>query len=229
VKFAVVGYGKMGRAIDDVARARGHRRVAVVDRSGSLARARLGGADVAFEFTEPSAARAHVLTLLERGVSVVCGTTGWESDAAELGKAARRGRAGAIVAPNFSVGVNLFYAVVREAAERYLRAGGYDPWIAEWHHKAKRDAPSGTARRLAAIVREEDVPVASVRAGHEPGRHAVGFDGVHDAVVLTHEARGREAFAEGAVLAAEWLDGRKGLHDFDAVLSDLVKGRGGRR
>ena len=228
MKYAVVGYGKMGRAIDDAARARGHRRVAVVDRSRPVARARLAGAEVAFEFTAPSAARAHVLALLKRGVSVVCGTTGWEMDAGELGAAARKGRAAVIVAPNFSVGVNLFYAVVGEAAKRYLRAG-YDPWIAEWHHKAKRDAPSGTARRLATIVRDGEVPVASVRAGHEPGRHAVGFDGEHDAIVLTHEARGRHAFAAGAVLAAEWLAGRKGVHDFDAVLSDLVKGRGGRR
>ncbi|HEX4825450.1 MAG TPA: dihydrodipicolinate reductase C-terminal domain-containing protein [Candidatus Polarisedimenticolaceae bacterium] len=228
MKYALVGHGKMGRAIDEAAGARGHRRVAVVDRAGSLSRARLAGADVAFEFTEPRSAEAHVVALLGRGISVVCGTTGWDAKSAAIERAAKRGRAAAIVAPNFSVGVNIFYALVREAAKRSL-AAGYDPWIAEWHHKAKRDAPSGTARRLAALVGSKDLPVAAVRAGHEPGRHAVGFDGAHDTIVLTHQARGREAFAAGAVLAAEWLKGKKGIHEFDEVLADLMKGRGGKR
>jgi 4-hydroxy-tetrahydrodipicolinate reductase len=109
--------------------------------------------------------------------------------------------------------------------------GGYDPWIAEWHHKAKLDAPSGTALTLRTHL-GRDVPIAAVRAGFEPGRHRVGFDGPHDAVTLEHAARGRDGFAAGAVLAAEWLRGRRGVHGFDEVLDALTGGtkrRGGKR
>ena len=258
MKFALVGYGKMGRAIEASALARGHTLGPIVDRSGrgrNVVRA-MGGASwrgvaVAFEFTEPDAAKDHVLELLRRGIAVVCGTTGWDASDASLRRAARASTAGAVVAPNFSVGMGLFYAAVADAAKRYLTVGGYDPWVAEWHHRAKADAPSGTARRLAALVagagpaqaavREGlpigaippgDVHVAAVRAGSQPGRHLVGFDGPHDAVTLEHVARGREGFAYGAVLAAEWLRGRRGLHGFDEVLDELVRGprrRGGRR
>ena len=258
MKFALVGYGKMGRSIEAAAAARGHTLRAVVDRDdrkGGVLR-KIGGASfrgvaVAFEFTEPASARDHVVALLERGIAVVCGTTGWDAGDAAVRRAAKGSKAGAVIAPNFSIGMNLFYAAVEDAARSYLAVGGYDPWIAEWHHRGKADAPSGTARRLAAIVAETapggtvvreglpnaplapgDVHVAAIRAGSQPGRHLVGFDGVDDAVTLEHVARGREGFARGAVLAAEWLRGRKGVYGFDAVLSDLLRGarrKGARR
>jgi len=253
VNYALVGFGKMGRAIDAAASARGHRRRLIVDREArgtGIARS-LGvgpwrGIAVAFEFTEPEAAREHVIALLRGGLSVVCGTTGWDATDPEVRRAARGSRAGAVIAPNFSVGMNLFYAVVREAAAVYLAVDDYDPWVAEWHHRAKRDAPSGTARRISEMLAAaaprrapprvrgtqasspREIPVVSVRAGAEPGRHVVGFDGAHDAVTLTHVARGRDAFALGAVLAAEWVHGRRGLHGFDEVVDDLVR-KGGRR
>jgi 4-hydroxy-tetrahydrodipicolinate reductase len=258
MKYALIGYGKMGRAIEGAAAIRGHTLGAVVDRAArgrrvarTIGEASWRGVTVAFEFTEPDAAKDHVVALLRRGVGVVCGTTGWDASDAAVRRAARASAAGAVIAPNFSVGMNLFYAAVADAARRYLAVGGYDPWIAEWHHRAKADAPSGTARHLAAIVvgvspggatvREGlsaaaiapgDVHVAAVRAGHQPGRHLVGFDGPHDAVTLEHAAHGREGFASGAVLAAEWLHGRRGLHGFEKVLDDLVRGtrkQGGRR
>jgi 4-hydroxy-tetrahydrodipicolinate reductase len=147
--------------------------------------------------------------------------------------------------------MSLFYAVVADAARRFLAVGGFDPWVAEWHHRAKADAPSGTAKRLAAIAAEAAaeraavcaglpetalapgaVHVAAVRAGNQPGRHLVGFDGPDDAVTLEHVARGREGFANGAVLAAEWLRGRRGVHAFEDVVDDLVRRprrQGGRR
>jgi 4-hydroxy-tetrahydrodipicolinate reductase len=258
MRFALVGYGKMGRAIEAAATARGHSLGTVVDRTTrdrraarAIARAPWRGITVAFEFTEPDAAKDHVLALLKRNVAVVCGTTGWDAGDGEIRRASRASTAGAVIAPNFSVGMTLFYAVVADAARRFLAVPGYDPWLAEWHHRAKSDAPSGTARRLAAIlaakspgrvsVREGldtaalgpgDVHVAAVRAGHQPGRHAVGFDGPNDVVTLEHTARGRDGFALGAVLAAEWLRGRRGVHTFEEVVEDLVrdsKKRGGRR
>jgi 4-hydroxy-tetrahydrodipicolinate reductase len=235
VNYVLVGHGKMGRAIDGVAQARGHRRTALVARPARGVRAaRLlegvswRGVAVAFEFTEPAAAKAHVIDLLSRHVAVVCGTTGWDPADPDVKRAARASRAGAVIAPNFSVGMNLFYAVVDEAARRYLAVDDVDPWIAEWHHAAKRDTPSGTAKRLAALVGAragKEVPIAAVRAGREPGRHVVGFDGPHDTVRLEHAARGREGFALGAVLAAEWIRKRRGIHGFDEVVETLLAGR----
>jgi 4-hydroxy-tetrahydrodipicolinate reductase len=256
--YALVGFGKMGRAIDAAAAGRGHRRGPTVDLKArgrgvvrSIAAATWRGVAVAFEFTEPASAKDHVVALLRRGVGVVCGTTGWDASDPDVRRAARGARAGAVIAPNFSVGMNLFYGAVEEAARRYLAVEGYDPWVAEWHHRGKLDAPSGTAGRLAAIVAagsprgarvhggvpgeplpRGDVHLVAVRAGHEPGRHVVGFDGPFDAVTLSHAARGREGFAFGAVLAAEWIVGRRGIHDFGDVLDDLVSGshkRGVRR
>jgi len=258
MKYALIGYGKMGRAIEAAASARGHTLALVVDRAGrgrrfarTIDEAAWRGVTVAFEFTEPDAAKDHVVALLQRGVGVVCGTTGWDASDAAVRRAARASAAGAVIAPNFSVGMNLFYATVADAARRYRAVGGYDPWVAEWHHRAKADAPSGTAKRLAAIVADAapggvavleglpaeamapgDVHVAAVRAGHQPGRHLVGFDGPHDAVTFEHVARGREGFAGGAVLASEWLRGRRGLHGFDEVVTALVRDArkpGGRR
>ncbi len=242
MRYALVGYGRMGRAIEEAADRRGHERAAIVDptaRGRSAARTIDGvswrGIDVAFEFTGPSAAKENVCRLLSRGVGVVCGSTGWDAADPAVRRAARAGKAGAIIAPNFSVGMNFFYELVAAAARLYP-ATGFDPWIAEWHHRGKLDAPSGTARRLAGLVGavpgNPRVDALAVRVGHEPGRHVVGFDGEHDAVTLEHAARGRAGFAHGAVLAAEWLRRRRGLHGFDEVLEDLVRGarrRGGRR
>ena len=242
MNYALVGYGKMGRAIDEVARSRGHRRAAIVDPGApgaarTIDAAAWRGVAVAFEFTEPKAARRNVIDLLGRGVRVVCGTTGWDAADAAVARALRAGRSGAVIAPNFSIGMSLFYAAVEGAARRFLALEDYDAWIAEWHHRAKKDAPSGTARRLAALVgeaspRRPDVPVAAVRAGREPGRHVVGFDGPHDVVTLTHAVRSREGFALGAVRAAEWLVRKRGLHGFDEVVLDLTasrRRRGGQR
>ncbi len=253
MRFALVGYGKMGREIESVAVARGHRLVSVIDPEGgfprsasAVSRRALRDAEVAFEFTEPSAAEENVVALLEGGVAVVCGTTGWDAGAGRVARAARRSGRGVVIAPNFSIGMALFAEVVAEAARRFVAAGRYDAYVLEAHHRAKLDAPSGTGRRLAAIVAGASrkpapvvegtpdggvapgaVHVASVRAGHEAGVHTVGFDGPHDVVTLTHRARGRSGLAAGAVLAAEWLKNRGGVHEFGEVMRSLVR-KGGR-
>ncbi|HUC43933.1 MAG TPA: dihydrodipicolinate reductase C-terminal domain-containing protein [Candidatus Sulfotelmatobacter sp.] len=232
MKIALVGYGRMGHAIEAAARTRGHEVALVVDKAArgargarSLGSARLSGVDVAFEFTEGEAALENVLALLARGVPVVSGTTGWNPDDPLLAAALRRHRGAFLHAPNFSVGVAAFFRAAGLAAAVLRSAGGYDAWIVESHHAGKRDAPSGTAKRLATIG-GGNVPVASVRAGHDPGRHTIGFDGPHDVLTLTHQARSREAFASGAVAAGEWLRGRRGRFGFDDVVDDLLRGRG---
>jgi len=244
----------MGREIEAVAGARGHQLVSIVDPSERgrrvrrrLGRAELKSAEVAFEFTSAGSAPANVLGLVEAGVPVVCGTTGWQPDAGVLARAVKKAKVGLVLAPNFSIGMNLFYRLVREAARLLGSTDRFDPFVLEAHHRGKIDAPSGTAKRLAELIVEEDphrwsvlvglppgglppgaIQVASIRAGHEPGAHTVGFDGEHDRISLTHHARGRAGFAAGAVLAAEWLPGKRGIHGFDRVLSDLFP-QGGRK
>jgi len=253
MNYALVGWGRMGQAIDSVAKDRGHQRIAVIDPElegdgicNSLDAADLSGAEVAFEFTHPGAAESNVVGLLEAGVAVVCGTTGWNVGSEKLQQAAKTSKAGAVIAPNFSLGMNMFYAVVRDASRMVGAVGSYEPCIVETHHRGKRDAPSGTARELARLMSEtggwsvhvgdpDDRPipsgtihVASVRAGFEPGSHTVSFDGEHDSMHLTHHARGRGGFALGSVLAGEWVVGRRGVHAFDSVLDALLK-EGGQR
>jgi 4-hydroxy-tetrahydrodipicolinate reductase len=238
----------MGRAIDRIADQRGHERVSIVDPDLDAANAHTGldpealrGVEVAFEFTHPGVAEANVATLLEAGVDVVCGTTGWDTASERIRRAAEGSRAGMVVAPNFSLGMNLFYTLVGDASRRIGAVGGYEPFLVETHHRGKRDAPSGTARNLARLMQETGgwdvhigepesdglptgtIHVASVRSGFEPGTHTVGFDGEHDVVSLRHRARGRGGFSLGAVLAGEWIVGRRGAHDFQEVLDDLLK------
>jgi len=250
LNYAIIGFGRMGRAVDEQASGRGHRRTVVVDPTGQGAEilprieaSALRDVDVAFEFSLPGGAEGNVLSLLEAGVPVVCGTTGWRPSAAAEA-AMRASRAGVVVAPNFSVGMNLFYRLVREAARLYGTAGLHQPFVFEAHHRGKRDVPSGTARHLASILVETDprlnevhegnpaeplpdgtLHVASVRAGSEPGTHTVGYDGEYDRITLTHGARSRAGFALGAVLAAEWIAKRPGLHGFDEVLETLLASR----
>jgi 4-hydroxy-tetrahydrodipicolinate reductase len=230
MRYAIVGYGRMGRAIDEVARQRGHESCAIV-RRGDLASAELSRLDVAFEFSAPDEAAKNVGELLRRGVSVVCGTTGW-SPSESLRRAAGEAKCGLVVAPNFSIGMQLFYRLVEQAGTLFGALGHYEPYVWEHHHREKRDAPSGTARRLAEILTRADPHgyggtqggggVASVRAGAEPGRHVVGFDSQHDVVRLDHAARGRSGFALGAVLAAEWLEGKAGYHTFESLVDEAL-------
>ncbi len=254
MRYAIVGYGRMGRSIEAVAAGRGHQLVAVVT-PGAGARRRapridanaLRGAEVAFEFTAPASAEKNVVALLAAGVAVVSGTTGWDPASRTVARALERFHGALLVAPSFSLGMNLFFRVVSGCARAVGRSGLYDPFIVECHHRGKADAPSGTARRLAALVLEADprplavlegtprgrlapgtVHVASVRAGHEPGTHTVGFDGEHDVITLTHRSRGRSGLALGAVLAGEWLRRRSGRRTFEEVLGDLIRPTGRR-
>jgi 4-hydroxy-tetrahydrodipicolinate reductase len=245
LNYALIGYGRMGREVDARAAARGHSRVGILDpqQKGSDPEERaLERANVAFEFTLPDAAETNVRRALGAGDSVVCGTTGWEPPPG-LGELAAAHGAGFVLAPNFAIGVNLFFRVVGEAARVYGGLGLHDAFVHEAHHRGKADAPSGTARRLASIVVEADphlesvleghpsgrlpagcLQVVSTRAGAEAGTHRVGFDGPHDLITLEHRARGRAGLALGAVLAAEWLEGRRGRFEFDEVIDALVRG-----
>lgn len=224
-RLAIVGMGKMGRAIATLAPERGWDVVAQLDadetRDGITAAA-LNGADVAVEFTTPAAAPANVRALVAAGCPTVVGTTGWyEGLPAISADVASRGGA-LLTASNFSLGVNIFEQVVTLAARLLARAPGFEAHIIETHHSAKKDAPSGTAAtlaRAAAAAWGSDIPVTSVRTGSVPGTHEFIFDAPFEQIHLEHIARDRRVFAEGALVAAEWLIGRRGVFTMRDVLA----------
>jgi len=231
VKIALFGHGTTGRVLEESARAAGHE-IGVIFTSANVGDAArlLPGHTVAVDFSTPSAVPAHVEAAVAAGVPLVEGTTGWQGDEARVRQVVE-GRGGALVyGANFSIGVNLFYRIVTRAAELFRGVAGYDPFIEEAHHARKRDAPSGTALALEAILsrglgRKEQgtsVPIASTRAGHIPGTHRVGFDSAADQILLTHTARSRAGLAAGALLAARWVVGRRGMYAFADVLDDIL-------
>ncbi len=223
MRIAIVGNGKMGRAVAELARERGHQ-VQVIGREENAAGAleRLTGVDVAVEFTRPDSVVANLERLIQAGIPTVTGTTGWTAELPRVERLVRE-RGGALLhAANFSVGVHLFLRAARDLAARFAGRPGFDAFILEEHHAAKRDAPSGTAAVLQDSVREADpareVPITSVRAGSIPGTHVLTYDGPYETVSLGHVARSRQGFAAGALAAAEWLPGRPGVHRFESML-----------
>lgn len=227
MNLAIVGYGKMGRMIERVAQARGHAIVARFDIENNaggrgLTRESLAGVDVAIEFSTPGTVIDNIRRLAELKVPVVVGTTGWYDRLDEVRSLVDAAGASLVYGANFSIGMNLFFRIVREAATLFAAHLEYDPFLIEHHHKFKKDAPSGTAIVIADLMRQAygertPQPVA-VRAGYVPGTHQAGFDSEADTITLTHTARNREGFAAGAVLAAERLAGRPGLYEFSELL-----------
>jgi 4-hydroxy-tetrahydrodipicolinate reductase len=235
LKVAVVGYGKMGREVAAVLRDRKHEPVVSLKGSDFPA-----GCTVGIDFTEPDAVIVNARAALTAGARYVIGTTGWSGRSDELRRLVAESKGGVVHAANFSLGVILFYKVVRDAARLFARFPDYDPYVLEKHHRQKKDAPSGTARELARILEAEPGPrpkavtefegaipegrfhVAAVRAGGIVGEHTVGFDSGGDEILLEHRARTRRGFALGSVLAAEWIATRTGLHSFDEVVDDLA-------
>lgn len=227
MRLVIVGNGRMGRAVAELAEERGHLVRAIVGREANaggaaLTPALLAGADAAVEFTRPDAVVANLERLIEAGIPTVTGTTGWSAELPRIAGLVEARRGALLHAANFSVAVHLFLRAARDLAARFAGRPEFDGFILEEHHAGKRDAPSGTALALRAKLREADAarefPITSIRAGAIPGTHVVTYDGPHDTVTLSHVARSRRGFAAGALTAAEWLPGRAGVYDFDAML-----------
>jgi 4-hydroxy-tetrahydrodipicolinate reductase len=224
--LAIIGHGKMGRLIESLAPDYGFRVAAIIggaDNTGARAidREGLGDADVAVEFTNATAAAANVLACARAGVPVVSGTTGWDADRANVEIEVLALGGGLLWSPNFSLGVNLFWDIAAHASALVRKVPSLDAHIVETHHVAKKDAPSGTARELARLVNEaigRDVAVTSVRVGAVPGTHELILDGGGEQIRIVHEARDRRIFAEGALAAARWLCGRRGIYTIRDVL-----------
>ena len=224
MKIAIIGYGKMGHMIEQVALARGHEIVARIDANDAFD---LHHADVAIEFTTPMTAKENILRAWAQGVPVVSGTTGWqpeelkdeslelrEVDSKKLIVESKTGKVMLVWSSNYSVGVNIFFEVNKLLAGKMAAQPQYSPSIKEIHHIHKLDKPSGTAKTLASQIqnstlkiRNGEVPIESVREGEVPGTHIVTWDSPEDTILITHIAKGRQGFDLGAVLAAEEIVG----------------------
>ncbi len=219
-KLAIVGYGKMGKLIEQLAPQYDFEIHSKLDVNDDLSKA--AGADVAVEFTVPHAVAANVEKLAPLHVPIVVGTTGWTSDMLRVLEAVHKNNAALIWSPNFSIGVNVFARLVHEAAKLLANESQYGAWAWEIHHNTKKDAPSGTLIKLVEEMKSagfaRGVDVSSNRAGAHPGTHEIGFDSAADTITLRHTARSREGFARGALKAAQWIIGKQGVHEFSEVL-----------
>ncbi len=241
MKIALIGYGKMGHIIERIARERGHEIVSIidVDNQGDFESEEFRSADVAIEFTTPATAVDNYRKAFAAGVPVVSGSTGWTARWDEVEKMVADSDATLFWTSNFSVGVNIFFELSRRLARLMQPFPQYRPFMTETHHIHKLDHPSGTAVTLAEdIVDEhprinswsEDVPAADdvlvvshIRQGEVPGIHTITWDSPVDSISITHSAKSREGFALGAVIAAEWLPGHKGIQNMDALMADIIK------
>jgi 4-hydroxy-tetrahydrodipicolinate reductase len=225
--IAIIGDGKMGQAIRQLATEKGWNVAAMLgereNASGvGITASSLGNADVAVEFTQPDAAVANVTASLRAGVPVVVGTTGWYDSLAEVTRVATETGTGLLWSPNFSLGVNVLIELARYAGTLMQPLEGFDAHIVETHHSRKKDAPSGTAiaiGKAASDALDRPIPTTSVRTGSVPGTHELIFDGAFEQLTLTHLARDRRVFAEGALQAASWLIGKKGVFTMRDVLN----------
>jgi 4-hydroxy-tetrahydrodipicolinate reductase len=231
MKIAIIGYGAMGKLIKTLAENKNHEIAVVIDEADANLSAeelaeKLKGVDAAIDFSIAEAVRKNVEACLIAGVPLVEGSTGWNGEKEAVKNLVEEKNGAFVFGANFSIGVNLFYKITDYAAELFSKFEDYEAFIEEQHHSRKRDAPSGTALKLKEIVAkniEKDFSVSSTRAGNIPGTHRVGFDGNADQILLEHLARSREGFASGAILAAEWIVGRKGFYEFTDVMDEILK------
>ena len=234
MRIALIGFGKMGREIDSVAREQGETIAKVFEIDDPVRPEALAEVDVCIEFSTPQAVMTNIRAAVEARRDIVVGTTGWDAQRPEIRSIVKE--SGLLYSTNFSLGMNIFFRIVRRAAELMRNAEEYDPYIHEIHHRQKVDSPSGTALSLSRILLErierkksilteppdgkispETLHVASTRAGLVMGTHTIGFDSEADLIELRHIAKNRRGFALGALTAARWLRGRKGIYTMDDV------------
>lgn len=230
MNLAIVGYGKMGRLIEQLAPQYGCdvRLRLDIDNNANfegLTKENFRGIDAAVEFSTPAAAPENIERLAQLGVNTVVGTTGWFGEMERAKKAVERAGTGLVWSPNFSVGVSIFSQIVAEAARRMARQQEYGAWAWEIHHATKKDAPSGTLLALVETMKQNGytrpIDTSASRAGAHPGTHEIGFDSAADTITIRHTARSREGFARGALRAARWVAGKKGFFDFREIVNEL--------
>ena len=240
MKIALIGYGKMGRLIEDIALQKEHTIIAKIHLGTNLSAVDeklIKQADICMDFSDPQAALQNIQTIANLKKNIVMGTTGWYEHLNEVKQIVHDSQIGFLFSPNFSLGVHLFKSIVEEAARLMNEFEDYDVAGYEMHHNQKADSPSGTAKNIVYMLLEKikrkttpvyDLPnrpidphelhFQSIRCGSVPGTHTVIFDSPADTITITHQARNREGFARGAIAAAEWLDGKKGFFTMDDMI-----------
>lgn len=231
MNFALLGYGRMGKAIEQIALERGHKIVCKIDKN--LTEGKLQEADAAINFSIPDAAVENITSALNLAVPVICGTTGWLDAYQKVIQIAQKNNTAFLYASNFSVGVNLFFKLNKVLAQMMHSHKDYQISMQETHHIHKLDAPSGTAITLAEGIVEnsdlkdwkldgdskESLSIRSFREGEVPGTHSIKYESPIDNITIEHKAHNRKGFALGAVIAAEWIVGKKGIFKMDDVLN----------
>jgi 4-hydroxy-tetrahydrodipicolinate reductase len=234
MRLLLVGYGKMGRLVERLSPDFGFEVVGHLDDTNNLGGGGIPSApdaDVAVDFSVPSAVAENLPMLAARRMNIVIGTTGWQQHEAQMRRVAADAHIGVVAASNFSLGVALFQSLAEQAAKMFAPYPEYGAWIHEIHHSAKKDAPSGTAVTLQQGMQRSGYPrqidMASSRAGSVPGTHTIGFDGPFETITMTHTNRDRAAFAQGALQAAKWVLGKRGWFGIKDVLEPAYVGEGG--
>jgi 4-hydroxy-tetrahydrodipicolinate reductase len=226
-RLAIIGFGKMGRLIEELAPGYGFTVALKLDEFNNtsyegVTAENFRGIDVAVDFSIPGAVVENVERISALGVNIVVGTTGWTEHVGRVKAAVQKNAIGLVWSPNYSIGVNVFARVVAEIARLLANEPEYGAWAWEIHHATKKDAPSGTLLKLIDEMTRagysRPIDVGSNRAGAHPGTHEIGFDSAADTITLRHVARGREGFARGALKAAQWVVGKKGFHEFREIL-----------
>ena len=249
MKIAIIGYGKMGHEIEKVAKAKGIA-VTTIDPSNDSANYKeineesMKDIDVCVDFTHPDSVIGNIGKISKFKKNIVVGTTGWYDKMSEVKKIIEDAKIGLVWSGNFSIGVNIYFKIIENAAKIMNKISDYDVFVHEFHHNKKADSPSGTAvmigkiltdniERKKKVVTEElkrkiepdELHISSTRGGSIPGTHIVGFDSPADTIELKHTARSREGFALGAVIAAQWIQNKKGFYDIDDLMKDMIGGR----
>jgi 4-hydroxy-tetrahydrodipicolinate reductase len=222
MKIGLVGYGKMGHLMGQLAPEFGIEVGPTIDQDDTITLEAFKGVDVAIEFSTPEAVLGNIEKLAGLKVNTVVGTTGWAKDFDRVKKAVDNSGIGLVWSPNFSIGVQVFFRLVSEAARLLKDHPEYGAWAWEIHHDTKLDAPSGTLLKTVERMKDagytRNIDVSSNRAGRHPGTHDIGFDSQADTITLRHAARSREGFARGALKAAQWIKGKSGLYEFGETL-----------
>ncbi len=227
MNLAIVGYGKMGRLVEQLAPDAGFSVALKLDEFNNssfegITQENFRGVDVAIDFSIPDAVVENIERMAALGVNIVEGTTGWLQHLDRVRRTVENSGIGFVWSPNYSIGVNVFSRLVAEAARLLSQESSYGAWAWEIHHSTKKDAPSGTLLKLVDEMKRagygRGIDVSSNRAGAHPGTHEIGFDSAADTITLRHAARGREGFARGALKAAQWIAGKRGFFEFNDIL-----------
>jgi 4-hydroxy-tetrahydrodipicolinate reductase len=227
MKIALVGYGKMGQMIEKVAINHGHTIVAKLSSPDWDPKALLE-ADICIEFTNPHSVLKNIQKIAASKKNVIIGTTGWNEHLDSIQSIVKENKIGALYSPNFSIGINLLLEILAQTSKIMNGFSEYDVAGIDLHHNQKKDSPSGTALAIERTITEnmdriDKVPFSSIRCGSIPGTHTILFDSPCDTISITHEARNREGFAEGAIQAAEWLQGKQGLYTFSDCMKEIIQ------